>query len=237
MQAISKKPKHNKIKIVVYLAIVSLFLITAAFSTIGNMKFKQLLLASCNSVKKGINSINIPTGSWQCSPRQTYADFNINNPFNKAGKGRFWYDRPKNQWLMWGSSNEPEADFVINVAWKKTPDQYTGNLRQNLRRMKRFRYGNVTVASSYKSIGVHQDMFEILPFIYQDQTMAKKCLGFTNKQRDNRVMIRGWFCARPQTTPGIEKLECILSSLAIDGILEQDRSTNWCSNSRQQLQS
>ncbi|PHS06384.1 MAG: hypothetical protein COA78_14295 [Blastopirellula sp.] len=238
MQTTRKKvSKRNIFKNVLSLTIVILCTIAAVLSVTGNAKFEKLLLASCNSVKKGIESIDIPTGNWQCRKRQIYADFHIDSPFEKAKKGKFWQGKPENQWLMWGATSEPEDDFTINVKWKDDPDQFTGNLRRSLRTIKRLRVGKIRVSVSYKSIDVHGGTFEVLPFVYRDQTLLKQCLGFTNKQRDDRVLVRGWLCAKPQSTPSIEKLECLLSSLAIDGIIKQDRSINWCSSFEQQVQS
>lgn len=233
---INENPKRNIFSRVLFSAIVGLCF-ALFFSGIGDKKIGQFLLASCHSVMKGITSLKIPSGSWQCPSSKILVDFKINCPFKENVKGRFWYSQQSNQWLMWGSPSEPEADCYVNVAWKKTPDQYTGNLRLNIRKMKTFGQGRITVSSHYKSVDVHHGMFEVLPFVFRDQSLVKKCLGFTNKQRDNRVLIRGWLCAEYQSTPSFEKLQCLLSSLAINGILEQDHSSNWCLRSVHQRQS
>lgn len=234
---LNKSPKRNILKNVLFLAIVISGTTAAVLSANGNTKFEQFLRESCNTVKKGIESIDIPTGNWSCQTRKIYADFVIDSPFKKAKRGRFWQDKPSNQWLMWGATSEPENDFTINVRWKDHPDQFTGNLRRSLRKMKRFRVGRIKVSTSYKSIDVHGGTFEVLPFIYRDQTLIKKCLGFTNKQNNDHVLVRGWLCEEPDMTPSVKKLECLLSSLAIDGIIKPDRSTNWCSGFGRQVQS
>lgn len=233
---IKEKPKRNILSRLFFSAIVGICF-ALVFSGVGRKIVGQFLLTSCDSVNKGIASFNIPIDGWQCPSSKIHAEFDINSPFSENVKGRFWYGEPSNQWLMWGTPSEPEADFYINVAWKKTPDQFTGNLRRNLRKMKSFGQGKISVSSLYKSIDVHQGMFEVLPFVFKDQSLVKKCLGFTNKQRDDRVLIRGWLCAEYQSTPRFKKLQCLLSSLAIDGILEQDHSSNWCGNSRHKRQS
>lgn len=229
--------ERRNFRTVIYYAIISICLIAVVFTVKDDKKFGQFLLDSCSSVKKGITSLSIPTGSWQCPSSETLVNFDIDSPFNNNQKGRFWYSNPSNQWLTWGSPSEPEADFYINVAWKKTPDQYNGNIRRNLRNMRLFEHGTVLVSKSYTKIDVHHGMFEALPFVFKDQTMVKKCIGFTNKQRDNSVLIRGWYCAAPQSAPKFETVDCLLSSLVIDGVLEQDYSNNWCSSSRHKRQS
>lgn len=238
-----------------FLAIAILATGAIVLSVTDKEKLEQFIVASCSNVKKGIESIDIPTGNWQCQKpqtrqlrqaskkitppkaRQTSADFTIDGLGRKDKKGRFWQDKPSNQWLMWGATSEPENDFTINVRWKDYPDQFTGSLRRSLRKMKRFRLGRITVASSYNAINVHGGTFEILPFIFKDQSLLKQCIGFTNKQRNDSVLVRGWLCAAPQSTPSIDKLECLLSSLAIDGIISPDRSANWCPGLKGQSQS
>lgn len=193
--------------------------------------FPQRVLASgCQAVADISRSAGVSSDDPFCKRATCRAGFTIDQPFREAGAGRFWANGKQSEWLMWGSPGEPERDFSINVAWKSRPGQYNGALRSSLRALKRFKDGRLQLSSDYRPLDVHHGDFEMLPFLYRDQSLVKNCLGFTNKKRNSRVAIRGWLCTPAPAIPQIARLECVLSTLSIRDILQRDLSRDWCAS-------
>lgn len=226
-----KQKSHNLKNFTTAFAVFSLTLVGFLVSSSYGGSFKNLINNSCTSIKSGVEAVGISSGSFQCKTRLKNASFEIMPSTAGLNNKRFWSNRVENQWLMWGSANEPEPNFTINVAWKTSPDQYTGNLRRPLRKMKQFKRGKVTVSNQYTDLKVHHGIFKVLPFVYRDQSLVKKCLGFTSKKNNKLVLIRGWLCDESSKTPTMEQLECTLSGLKISGIIVPDQTKQWCSKS------
>ena len=153
----------------------------------------------------------------------------LKNPYKSAGSPRYWTNKINSEWLNWGSPTEPEKDFSVGVTRKSKPGQFSSGLRRYLRTNKTLRLGKVLPSVDYIEMSVHGGVFEALPFVFQDLTLRKECLGYINKRNNEKLHIYGWMCARTNVVPTVEALECALAKLTIEGFLSPDNLPSWCS--------
>ena len=212
--------------------ILMLILIIGVPSRICRGEGQTDLKMLCLKLKASAKAWGLPAEKLDCQPLGCSATFSIDKPFESAGKVRFWTNTKRSEWLMWGDPNEPDDDFSINVAWKDTPGQYPGGIRNRLRNLKRLRRGKLVVANSYRTIEVHQGAFDVLAFAYKDQSLFKACTAFTNRQRNDHIIVQGWLCSNDTSVPPSKRLECILSSLSVPDQVSPDTTKDWCSDAR-----
>jgi opacity protein-like surface antigen len=158
----------------------------------------------------------------------SFRSLNLTEPYSNAGRSRYWSNKTNAEWLRWGFSTEPERNFAIGVIHKSDPSKFNTGLRNDLRAHSSFKAGKVLPGAEYENLKVHSGMFDALPFVFQDVTLTKSCLAFSNRFNQDRFKVYGWLCATAGRTPTTAELECILASVSVKGFIRPEEPPKWC---------